>query len=230
MSDSVTGSPSRAGVDGPRKVRKDPSRDGALSGKPKLNVSFDLDFAKFFATTLLSAMFFLGFVYTNSFFKSFGLTTIDLEVGLIDVASRGLFLFQDVRVYALGLLILPVLALVITFRDRLGQFAYAAGTLAFLLVVFGSGLLGEALGREHARQITAGAAGKIAYCSLVSKPALNPAFVAAFERLTTEGNMRKIHQTDQFLYLSAVVEGANYVGASLAIPVSQVSHCRFIGT
>jgi hypothetical protein len=205
-----------------------PELNSEKSNSPRIEV----DLLKFIATSVLAAFFFSGFSFTNSYFRSFGLGIIDIDLEYIDLISRGVFLLQDWRVLLAAIpIVLGAVFLQTAWVSRSSARFYLIGGLAFLATAWGAGGIGVWIGKDYGRGVTLGKYGKVAYCRLKEGHTLGAEFAESFTQLTLNSRMRKVLETEHAIYLSATLDSLpeGFNGASFEIPRGNIAYCRFVG-
>lgn len=197
---------------------------------------FNADFVKmFFAGTGLG-MALLGYSYTHTFYRSFGLSLYQLEMEWLDIFYRGVALLSKPAILTIFAIIVSAGSLLFTMRALFGiastVFAVAisalVGTVAFIS-------LGNWLGETDARAIWADGAGKAAYCKLAKDADLN-GFEETFAELTRNRRFRLIRRTTDETVLGFWAFDAyepnseRKTGDSYVFANESFAYCRYFGS
>ena len=196
--------------------------------------AFNVDFVKIFTSALGLGLVILGYSYTHTFFRSFGLSLFQLDMEWIDILFRGIALIQDWKVAAIFAGVILFGSAIYSARNLVGptmKVLITAFTVFGLLLAATWG--GQALGYKHARAIWEGGAGKLAFCRFKSNLGALDDLVRKIDELTLEQRIRLIHQSKEHTYLAPVYEtvrAGQTTGETYAIPTNFVTYCRVIGS
>ena len=197
--------------------------------------NLSLDFIRFLISALGFGVALLGYAYTHTFFRSFGLTLFQLEMSYIDILYRGVALIGTPgAVWHLLLLILFAVLLLVMRRHLPQIVGLLAALLAVMILIFFTLKTGRDLGAEHAKEIWAKGAGKKAFCRFHAKDGdpLNE-LLPVLERLGREERLRVIHMGKDLIYLAPKLNKlprGHKTGESYAVPISMLRFCRIVGT
>ncbi len=195
---------------------------------------FNADFVKIFTSALGVGIVILGYSYTHTFFRSFGLSLYQLKMEWIDILFRGITLIQDWRVAGVFAFSILLGSLLFSIRNLVGS---ATKVLIVSFTVFGFLLLatwgGQALGYTHARAIWAHGAGKVAFCRIDDSDAALKPLVDKINALSLKQKIRLIHQSKEQTHLAPVFEKIatnQTTGEAYVIPTKSIIYCRVIGS
>ncbi len=201
---------------------------------PEQVSQFNADFVKIFTSGLGLGLVILGYSYTHTFFRSFGLSLFQLDMAWIDILFRGVALFQDWRVAATFSATILAGSILFSARNLVGATAKVA-IVSF--TVFGFVIAatwgGQVLGYQHARSIWKDGAGKVAFCQLTSDRAQLTELASGINELALQQRIRLVYQSKDHTFLAPVyqtVREGQKTGEAYVIPTSAISFCRVIGS
>ncbi len=192
------------------------------------------DIQKFLITTIAASFFMLGFSYTNSYFRTFGLGILDLDLSVTDVIARGVVLLETWEAVLTFCFIAIVAAISqlpwIVKRNWLHSTVFLLG---FLVSAALTNAIGASIGKENAISVANAESGKRAYCSLSKNGNFADNFPNIFNELTNNENIvSKIFENTETVYLSAGIwkntKGEKF-GTTYAIPRNSIDHCILVG-
>ena len=191
------------------------------------------DFMKFFAGAVVAGTFVAGFVYTNEYFHSFGISALEIDVGYAQAAAFGTYLLRDVSVFIAAIFSVAIASIVVALsRYRFGNFGfYLSVAVLFVVLFYLAVYLGDATAERHSASVIDGSTGTIATCTLRTDVDFPDRFREKFESMTSKGSVRKIITTDDTIYLSFAIANPpeGYHGRSFALKKSDILYCRFDG-
>ncbi len=201
---------------------------------PEQVSQFNADFVKIFTSGLGLGLVVLGYSYTNTFFRSFGLSLFQLDMAWIDILFRGVALFQDWRVAAIFSATILTGSVIFSSRNLVGA---TAKVVIISFTVFGFVIAatwgGQVLGYQHARSIWEGGAGKVAFCQLNSDHKQLSDLASGINELSLQQRIRLVYQSKDHTFLAPVyqtVREGQRTGEAYVIPTSAISFCRVIGS
>jgi len=195
-----------------------------------------LDFVKFMVSGLGFGMVLLGYSYSHTFFRSFGLSLFQLKLSSVDIVYRGIALVEIPLVLAGLIAVVCLSALMMAVRAHVPPVAgIVLASAAVTLMVAGVLALGRSYGEDHAKQIWAGEAGKLAFCSLKEKPenALWDAISGKIDTLGLEHRLKLIHRNKETIYLAPQlleVPAGRRTGESYVFDAKDILFCRIVGS
>lgn len=195
---------------------------------------FNADFVKIFTSGLSLGLVILGYSYTHTFFRSFGLSLFQLDMAWVDILFRGVALFQDWRVAAIFAVTILVGSILFSARNLVGA---TAKVVVISFTIFGFVIAatwgGQVLGYQHARSIWQDGAGKVAFCQLTTERNQLSDLAQGINELSLQQRIRLVYQSKDHTFLApvyrAVLEGQR-TGEAYVIPTSAISFCRVIGS
>jgi len=195
---------------------------------------FNSDFVKMFTSSVGLGLVILGYTYTHTFFRSFGLSLFQLKMEWIDILFRGVTLIQDWLVAGVFVSMILLGSWIFSLRHHVRPTAKVA---LVSLTVFGLLLSatwgGQALGYKHARAIWATGAGKPAFCRFDEKASALAPLIQRIDELSRQQRIRLIHQSKEHTYLAPVFDEilANQTtGESYVVPTQSIVYCRIVGS
>ena len=201
---------------------------------PKQIDQFNADFVKIFTSGLGIGLVILGYSYTHTFFRSFGLSLFQLDMAWIDILFRGVALFQDWRVALVFAITIIAGSLLFSARNIVGA---TAKVLIVSFTVFGFVIAatwgGQILGYQHARAIWQNGQGKVAFCRLSDQGTEYGDLAQSIGELSGQQRIRLVYQSKDQTFLAPVYqsvrEGQN-TGEAYVIPTDIISFCRIVGS
>ncbi|MEM6596481.1 MAG: hypothetical protein AAGA47_05175 [Pseudomonadota bacterium] len=196
----------------------------------------NVDVMKFIASAIGFGLFILGYSYSNTFFRSFGLSLSQTDVNAFDFTYRAIELTSDGRVIAAFILVLIFTSILWAFRSLMTEvWGIISSASAVLIVILSAVQGGKALGLEHSQAIWKAGAGRTVFCRLnaAGEEETGAAFVQQFYTLASQERLRLIHMDDKTAYIAprlTEVSENRLVGESYAIPVRQIAYCRTVGS
>ena len=214
--------------------------------KPPTSIApLGVEFMTFFAGAGVAGAFLTGFVYTNEYYHSFGLSLMEINIGYVDAAAIGTYLLRDPWMFIGALIVVTVasfsVALARRHFDDLGF--YLSVALLFIVFCYVAMHIGGASADHYSAKVIYGSGGTRANCVLRSPAKFPKEFRKYFQEMTELGKVRKIIATDEAIYLSFVIPPSresppesvpesppeNRHGRSFEINKSDVLYCRFDG-
>lgn len=201
---------------------------------PEQISQFNADFVKIFTSGLGLGLVILGYSYSHTFFRSFGLSLFQLDMAWIDIFFRGVALFQDWRVAAIFSATILAGSILFSARNLVGATAKVA-IVSF--TVFGFVIAatwgGQVLGYQHARSIWKDGSGKVAFCQLSSDHSQLTELASSINELSLQQRIRLVYQSKEHIFLAPVyqtVREGQKTGEAYVIPTSAISFCRVVGS
>ncbi len=198
--------------------------------------SVSLDFIKFLVSGLGFGVVVLGYSYTHTFFRSFGLSLFQLEMSSIDIIYRGVALILTPKIAVFFPLVILVSTFLLVVRPHLHQFIGLLGAgMAVTILMVGTLLLGTSLGEDHAKGIWAYGKGKKVFCRFHAPQGdpLKEELLPVLDKLGTEERLQLIHLGREIIYLAPKLDEVprgRRTGESYAVPTSLLRFCRIVGT
>lgn len=211
-------------------MRKSRGKD---TKKPTLQL--DAELLKFLAGAFGFGFFLLGYSYTHSFFRSFGLSIFDIELHWLDIIFRGIALLEVPTVWMTCLGLAALLAILWEIRVHMGGLVGAlASLLIAITLVWGALAGGKSVGVQNAKEVWGGGAGKKVWCRFsAAVEQQQPSFSKRFYDLAVQERLRLLHANNRYIYIAPVLEiipkGQN-VGESYAIRKNSIAYCRVVGS
>ena len=191
------------------------------------------DFMKFFASAGIAGAFLAGFVYTNEYYHSFGLSALEVGVSYFEAAAFGIYLLRDIWVLIAAIICVIFGSLLVVFaRLRFGDHGFYLSILfLFPLICILAIWLGDSRAAKHSAKVIHGSSGTIAVCILRDDIEFSADFRDRFREQTRNANVRKVIITDDTIYLSYVHKNwpRGEHGYAYAIKKADVRRCRFFG-
>ena len=201
--------------------------------------SHHTDILRFLASTVLAVLLVFGHVYSVEYLGSFGLSFADTELNYLQVVALGTSVVLgktpdfDIKVVLIVAILIFITALGVWHTRRSLEDAgfYVIVAILFFVACYGSAVYAAHLAREDSLELTTGKSGKPAICQLSDDTWFPNDFKDAFEELTSDGDMRKILETETTVYLSPVVDNPpeGYHGQSISISKDDIAYCRVLG-
>ena len=114
--------------------------------------TFSLDLIKFLVSGLGFGFVLLGYSYTHTFFRSFGVSLFDLEMSPIDLIYRGIALVLDIELILYFAPAVFISALLLALRSHVSQlFGMLGAVISLVILTPGVLLIGMSTGGK-ARQ------------------------------------------------------------------------------
>lgn len=198
--------------------------------------SLSLDFVKFLISGLGFGVVLLGYSYSHTFFRSFGVSLYQLKMSTIDITYRGIALIEIPSVFGIFTGVILGSALLLALRSHLKPWlGMGVVALGVLLLTSGTLSLGRYWGEAHAQQIWAGPQGKRVLCRL-KDDGKDPRWTSIskkIETLSAQERLKLIYRDKDTIYLAPqlieIPEG-RIVGESYVFETSDILYCRVIGT
>ena len=197
--------------------------------------TLSLDFVKFLVSALGFGVILLGYSYSHTFFRSFGISLFQLDMSPIDITYRGVALIDTPKVVIAFSAMIIVSAVLLALRSHMKQvFGLVAAGFAVIMLISGTLTLGRATGQDHAKSIWAGDAGKKVFCRFQAK-ATDPLseLLPALDALAGQERLKLIFLGEDTIYLApklTEIPVGRTTGESFAIPTSALRFCRIVGT
>lgn len=195
-----------------------------------------LDFLKFFGLAGIVGLFLAGYSYVNTFYDRFGLALHEVGIGYLETIEFVAFLLEDYR-FILASIVVAVTfsSLVAYIRFAFGDFGfYLSIAILFLLLSYLAVFGGSRVAHSYADNIILGDEGRKVYCELKNSADFHKDFRKSFIKVTADGRVRKIKETETMVYLFVVPDPESKSahqehddhGESLEIQKNDVSLCR----
>ena len=197
--------------------------------------TLSLDFVKFLVSGLGFGIVLLGYSYSHSFFRSFGLSLFQLDLSTIDIAYRGIALIVLPWIAIFFPMAIVVSALLLAIRSHLHQIiGLVVASFAVTILTVGILLLGQNTGEQHAKSIWAEGGGKKVFCRfhVQEKDPLNE-LLPVLNKLAIEERLRLVHLGKDITYLAPVLQTipvGRTTGESYAVPTALLRFCRIVGS
>ncbi len=211
-----------------------PAPTSHLHEPPHAWSNLSVDFLKAFFSFLGFSLFFFGFIYTQYYYRNFGINAFQIGLSFVDLVAYGLIVLQDPWYLIGGTTILLVAALAWVFRRKMSE---GMGLLTALVLLVGLVAVTFIAARwsatDHAREIWGDGKGRQAFCTFNSGDNDFNAVLPRLNEIMSNRDMRFLLLTDKVLYLAPVIRklpDGQTVGESYAIPAELIRMCRVIGS
>ena len=199
---------------------------------PSHTAPIGADFTRFFAVTLSVGVLLIGLAYANEYFRSFGLSLVELDLSEVEAVIIASYWLQ----YGANWFVLTVMATLVSLMASAARFSFGdrgyhlMAALLFVLLVAIAAMIGTHSAKSHSALITKGA-GRIAFCQLRDDAHVPSEFADRFAALTRGGRVRKIIETSETMYFSIVLDSVpeGFRGQSIGIRKADVAYCRVLG-
>ena len=194
-----------------------------------------LDFIKFLVSGLGFGFLLLGYSYTHTFFRSFGLSLLQIEVSTIDIIYRAIALAgHEIWIASLFPLAIVISALLLALRSHVNQImGLFAVSIAITILTMGIMRLGYHFGEDHAKSIWADGDGKKAFCRFhaTDNDPLTE-LLPVLEQLAKEERLHLIHMGEDITYLAPKLNKipvGRRTGESYVVPTSLLRFLPYCG-
>ncbi len=199
-----------------------------------------LEFFKFVLITVLFGLNLAGYTYIDTVYNRFGLSLHQFGIDYTKAPEFTIFFLHQPYVVLLSIVVILAFSAAAAWaRYSFENFGFYLlfGILLIVLVYF-AGYAGVLAGNAYAESIIRGVGGKHAYCVLKRESGFDKEITDDFRKVTSEGRVRMITQTEQMIYLYIVTPPGSAEqqqlaehrhGEHIAIPLDAISFCRVSG-